>query len=206
MPGTGALRIGLLVWTFSCIASAVHAQSVQQPRLAVSIQNLPGVTADALAEASQHVVRVFAAAGIEVLWHEYPTPPTGADFAVTLVITTRPPSLAGAATDVLGIAASVETRCGRVAWALWHHITAFAEAHGRTTSLVLGYVIAHEIGHLLLPPPSHGTNGLMRANWRAADLNDAERGLLRFTHGEARVMRHRIGAEVILVARSTGTP
>jgi hypothetical protein len=208
MAGSRALRIGgLLVWMLSSVATAVHAQAVRQPRLAVSIQNQPGVSPDTLAEASRHVIRVYAAAGIEVLWHDYPTPPADADFAVTLIITTRPPSLKGVATKILGIAASVETRCGRVAWALWHHITAFAEAQGRAPGLVLGYVIAHEIGHLLMPPPSHSENGLMRATWRAADLDDAERDRLRFTHKEARVMRHRIAAETTLVAvRSAGTP
>jgi hypothetical protein len=29
----------------------------------------------------------------------------------------------------------------------------------------LGDVIAHEIGHLLLPPPAHSANGIMRAFW-----------------------------------------
>ena len=195
-------RIGaLVVLTYFSLTSSLHAEA-RQPRLAVSIQNLPGVSADTVAEARRHVVRVFAAAGIEVLWHEFPTPPTGADFAVSVVITTTPPSKNAVATEILGIAASVKTRCGRVAWALWHHITPFAEAQGRTPGLVLGYVIVHEIGHLLLPPPSHSTHGLMRAKWQSTDLDAAENDLLRFTRDQARVMRHRLAAEVTLVATS----
>ena len=207
MARSGALRIGgLLLWMVSSMATAVHAQAVQQPRLAVSIQNQPGVSPDTLAEASRHVIRVYAAAGIEVLWHDYPTPPAGADYAVSLIITTSPPSLKGAPTEILGVAASVKSRCGLVAWALWHHITAFAEAQGRAPGLVLGYVIAHEIGHLLMPPPSHSTDGLMRASWRPADLDDAERDQLRFTDKEAQVMRRRMAAEAgrTLLARSAG--
>jgi hypothetical protein len=201
MPGRRTLRIvAALSWTLSAIATEVHAGGAQRTRLAVGVQNLPGVTSDVLAEARHHVLRVYAAAGIDVLWFDNPEPARGGDLSVTLIITTTPPTVHGATAEILGVAISAKTQCGRVAYALWHHITAFAEARNRPLGVILGYVIAHEIGHLLMPPPSHGDSGLMRAAWRPADLDKAERGLLRFTPAEADVMRRRIAAEATLMA------
>jgi hypothetical protein len=35
---------------------------------------------------------------------------------------------------------------------------------------VLGRVIAHEVGHLLLGHNAHSSEGIMRANWNKADF------------------------------------
>ena len=52
---------------------------------------------------------------------------------------------------------------------------------------LLGYVIAHEIGHLLLHSTLHSSEGLMRADLRQADLKKAAQRQLKFTpeQGEA---------------------
>ena len=46
---------------------------------------------------------------------------------------------------------------------------------------LLGYVVAHELGHLLLGPDSHSPSGVMRAVWQFNDLKQAARGRLAFT-------------------------
>lgn len=56
---------------------------------------------------------------------------------------------------------------------------------------LLGCVIAHELGHLLLGKDSHSANGLMRAAWRAPELQLAAKGKLVFTLQEAERMRAR---------------
>src|SRR5215471_5741193 len=43
---------------------------------------------------------------------------------------------------------------------------------------LLGYVIAHELGHLLLGLNSHAGAGLMHGVWELADLQEAARGRL----------------------------
>ena len=53
---------------------------------------------------------------------------------------------------------------------------------------LLGYVIAHELGHLLLGP-GHAPNGVMRAVWSPMDLGAIRRGCLRFGPAEAARMR-----------------
>jgi hypothetical protein len=50
---------------------------------------------------------------------------------------------------------------------------------------LLGYVMAHEIGHLLLHSTSHSSGGLMRAEFRPVDLKKAGQRQLKFTPEEA---------------------
>jgi hypothetical protein len=50
---------------------------------------------------------------------------------------------------------------------------------------LLGYVMAHEIGHLLLHSTRHSDEGLMRADFRPADLKKAGQRQLKFTAEQA---------------------
>jgi hypothetical protein len=56
---------------------------------------------------------------------------------------------------------------------------------------LLGYVIAHEMGHLLLGRDSHAAAGVMRARWEGAELRQAAHGQLSFTRVESERMRTR---------------
>lgn len=56
---------------------------------------------------------------------------------------------------------------------------------------LLGYVVVHELGHLLLGKDSHSAQGLMRAKWQVVELQEAGLGTLAFTSGEAELMRSR---------------
>jgi hypothetical protein len=59
---------------------------------------------------------------------------------------------------------------------------------------ILGHVIAHEVGHLLLGTNSHSAVGVMRARWDREELEQASRGSLRFTPAQAAMMRGRLNA------------
>lgn len=65
---------------------------------------------------------------------------------------------------------------------------------GRPTSsaAILGSVMAHELGHLLLGTDSHAACGLMRPVWTADDLAAASKGILIFTEDQSRAMRARL--------------
>ena len=55
-------------------------------------------------------------------------------------------------------------------------------ANGRDgeRGILMGHVIAHELGHLLLETPEHSVEGIMRARWGQSDLDRAAQGLLLF--------------------------
>ena len=56
---------------------------------------------------------------------------------------------------------------------------------------LLGYVVAHELGHLLLGLDSHSADGVMRAKWDFAALQQVAHGTLIFSANEAERMRAR---------------
>jgi hypothetical protein len=58
---------------------------------------------------------------------------------------------------------------------------------------VLGAVIAHELGHILLRTRGHATSGVMVVRLGAREIQEAQRGELQFLRSEA----HRIRAETL---------
>lgn len=60
--------------------------------------------------------------------------------------------------------------------------------------VVLGYLIAHEIGHLLLGDNRHTMNGIMQARWNIQQMQQLMKGTLQFTPQQA--MRMRIDSRI----------
>jgi hypothetical protein len=58
--------------------------------------------------------------------------------------------------------------------------------------VVLGHIIAHELGHVLLGPNAHSRKGLMSATLGKKELEEAHWGALRFSPEEAAKMRGKI--------------
>jgi hypothetical protein len=56
-------------------------------------------------------------------------------------------------------------------------------------TLLLGHLMAHEIGHLLLGAGNHSPTGLMRARWQQQELELIRRRTLAFTSGQAESIR-----------------
>ena len=56
----------------------------------------------------------------------------------------------------------------------------------RDIQTFLGYVMAHELGHLMLPPHSHASAGIMRENFGMSS-----RAVVSFTEQQAAAIRKR---------------
>ena len=63
---------------------------------------------------------------------------------------------------------------------------------GASTAQILGYAMAHEIGHLLLNLKTHSDAGIMRASWDGKTMQDACYGYLLFTSQQAGVIRSEV--------------
>jgi len=57
---------------------------------------------------------------------------------------------------------------------------------------ILGNVMAHELGHLMLGSNSHSAAGIMRAHWQGEELHRLSRGNLWFSSEQANQMRGKI--------------
>jgi hypothetical protein len=55
--------------------------------------------------------------------------------------------------------------------------------------VILGSVMAHELGHLLLGLNSHSVSGVMQAKWERKQVRQATMGGLLFTHEQAAAIR-----------------
>ena len=70
------------------------------------------------------------------------------------------------------------------AYVYYQLVKSAAERHTHHVGTVLGMVIAHELGHLLLPPNSHAFAGIMRAD---LDLTSRKPG--QFIQSQAAAIR-----------------
>jgi hypothetical protein len=61
----------------------------------------------------------------------------------------------------------------------------FAADASLSMDVVLGSMIAHEAGHLLLGGNSHSRSGIMRGKWGRSDIRNALMGRLTFTREQA---------------------
>ena len=81
---------------------------------------------------------------------------------------------------------------GNVASLFHDRVRKLAETTGTPAEVVLGHMLAHEAGHLLLGVSSHSAKGIMHVPWRAADLQRAEMGGLKFSREQAERMRKQV--------------
>jgi hypothetical protein len=68
-------------------------------------------------------------------------------------------------------------------------------ATGKEFEAILGRVLAHELGHLLLGRNAHSPAGLMRARWRAQDLTLTQ-PTMSFLPKEAKRIRAQVEARI----------
>src|SRR6185369_601492 len=72
-------------------------------------------------------------------------------------------------------------------------VQALAQACGVNSEVLFGFVIAHELGHLLLGPHAHAGLGLMRPVWTRTDvLNGVAQGQFHFSAAEGERIRRRL--------------
>ncbi len=143
---------------------------------------------------------VLAAAGIDVQWvacgeaesdatpNICSTPLGAADLSVRLVRLPGSPSANGQLQ--LGYSL-VDTTAhdGKLATVYVDRVEWLSNQAGADPSVVLGFAVAHEIGHLLLGTNAHAARGIMRAVWTRTELQHADVNDWVFSRSEGSKMR-----------------
>ncbi len=81
------------------------------------------------------------------------------------------------------------------------HVRRIQEEHRQTSrARVVGHVVAHEVGHLLLGTTAHSRAGIMQANWETEQLQAISMGRLLFSPEQGRQMRAKVEARAPLPA------
>ena len=90
---------------------------------------------------------------------------------VTLIILTAKMAARGHVSEgALGFAAVPEEGMGRIAYAIYDRVRDTAARAAMSEDDLLGFVMAHEIAHLMLPRGAHTDGGLMRGHWDVRDF------------------------------------
>ena len=163
------------------VVSIAEAAESGQPRtIELQMRSDARVPTQLLDDSRDIVTRIFASAGLAVRWTD-----TAPQFTVTIV-----PQVLGyarASSPVMGIAR--RSSDGLMVQVFFRQVQDFARTYRVDLSTILAYVIAHEVGHLLLPGGAHSPTGLMQAGWDRVVVREAVRDLLTFTEAEASRIR-----------------
>jgi len=193
------LRTGILVPLLLVLgANIVHGQQAwMAPAIMIAVYNDAKVPETDLAKAEKEAAQVFARAGVNVIWaNRSGSSPTRTRFVkeakgivcLFLHIVREPLTATG---DVFGMAFVDPDAIGEYIDVFYGRIQGFGN-ETLDTAGVLGHVIAHEIGHLLLGVQSHSRLGIMQPHWYGGELRKASRGNLLFTPEQSEAMRERI--------------
>jgi hypothetical protein len=124
---------------------------------------------------------------------------------LTIIILTKDMAARGRFADgALGLAAVADEGMGRIAYAIYDRVRDTASRAAMNEADLLGFVMAHEIGHLLLPSRSPDT-GLMRSRWTVRDFKRLDVATLEFSPLQASQIRKTIeNNPPTFVARAQG--
>jgi hypothetical protein len=191
---TVAVSLSLFMWTRAEVAT-------ESPlRLPLYVYDYAGVGPDVRAAAAEITEHIYAAIGVDIVWvdrcplachiaftREAQAETTGGDLMVIILPDAMTPEDFPA--GVMGHAPEE----GSVAYAFFGRIRFFALHRDLLQATLLGHVVAHEVGHVLLRE-GHAPHGLMSARWVDAELLQAKLGRLGFTETQGSRIRSRLGS------------
>jgi hypothetical protein len=169
------------------------------PVISIGLDDYGNVPVGRLIRAQADVAQVYCDAGVEIAWREtrhlstVTSPartrltPSSPDLTIIILspdMVTRmaPPPAA------LGTAPGSVDGPGHIAYVFYSRLPIFNVGNDDE---IMGLVIAHEIGHLLLPHGSHSDTGIMRGQWDFRELRRVSLRALAFTPFQAQEIRRR---------------
>lgn len=174
-------------------------ENALQLQLTVRLHHYAEVPAKTLKTATDKASRVYRQAGIRIVWvncsatltADQDNPVCGQTLdPAHVVVNILPESMAKEMKlrrSIFGLAA-VPQKGGfaQIASIFYDRLGNFVQSAGNRPAAILGAMLAHEIGHLLLGKGSHSTQGLMVCPWRQEQIRAAERGGLMLSREESR--------------------
>lgn len=162
--------------------------------LTVSVYNDAHVAQRMLVRAEQDAEAIFHRAGMVVMWLNCPltsdTSGSG-DCGHPAVLTVRITAHSIPAMDdaAFGVAFLGADGYGRSCDVFYDRAEQLQSNWHVNLADILGNVMAHELGHLLLGSNAHAGTGIMRAHWQSEDLRSLAMGSLQFTPDEVKRMQ-----------------
>jgi hypothetical protein len=210
-----AAVVVMFVTAGSLFSKIGAVQLIAEQQLTLRIHDYARVDAKVLLRTQRFVSDSYRSIGVRTAWAEtlYPCSDQGGPTAcgatehatedLTInMLSARMAERARFPKDAVGRAAVGPGGGGRVAYIMYDRVAASAIQADWDVGDFMAVVVAHEVGHLLLPIGSHSPDGLMRGHWDVNDLRQTDPRALSFTAGQAELIRDTLGI-VTLPAAST---
>jgi hypothetical protein len=163
-----------------------------------------------LAQTEAGAARIYRLADIEIQWLDCPLSPSEASQFPACQVPPGPTRLAlrilsqsmaerlRQAQDSFGFALyPVDGSFATVANVFAHDAEQLANRRGMRPGVILGDLVTHELGHLLLGSGSHSSSGIMHVPWHLKELDIISQSLMVFMPQEAERMRTNIHARMV---------
>ncbi len=193
------------------LARAYVRGQAAEYELVVHVYNLANVSDRTVDRAARCADAILATAGIATVWvkgHSNALEARTLDLSrsalqksnesrirkdLVLLISRNVPSNYGK--GALGIALP-GAQIGVSAMVFYDRLELLARTVEIEAGSMLGFAVAHEIGHVLLQNAEHSPLGVMKSPWSKADLQQASARLSEFTASECKAMSQRIGRAI----------
>ena len=173
--------------------------------ITVRVYRYAQVPSTLLAQAQNEAARIYSRVGVDVKWVDcdlsvdgFPRNPACKPnpLPTQLMLRLLPRSMAerlGLHSKDFGLALPAKERgFGSVTNVFYHRVKELCASLGLDRDLILGHIMAHEMGHLFLGIGSHSDRGIMHIPWRSKQLDRAAKGNLLFTPAQAEQIRAQV--------------
>ena len=192
-----------LVAIMALVTARPASAGQDTPTIVLRVANDAHLSRESLLQGEERATRVYDAIGVRLIWVHDDSAEDQLPEALhlRLVLLSRKTAdqkfaKEGIADNIAGQALHDEGRADIFP----DRIAALAARYNWTRASMLGYVLAHETGHLVLPPPSHSEAGIMSAN-----LHLRSKGLERFSAEQGATIRAMLREAVVLAAAETSS-
>ena len=187
---------GLVVMVVSASTECASAASSDVGVLRLLVHASGTASAETVIGARETVARIYRELGVAVEWirvDEGVAPERPGTLAIHLLIR---PTAAGISSNAAAWARALTAphQNDGTILVFFDRVVRGAHRYKQPPGVLLGYTLAHEIGHILLPFPAHAATGIMRADWDGDDIRCLASGSLTFTPAQVDLIRAKLAS------------
>jgi hypothetical protein len=182
-------------WRALLVIAGLWRTNAEPVTLPIVVFNRASVPPGILAQAQTYYSAVLESAGIDIEWahaavENREVRVNASALLIYLLSGQEAKRIQNRTNGCLGLAL-VGSAAGQPVYSAlisYDQIKQTAEGRPSRLPLILGHVMAHETGHLLLGN-AHAVSGIMKPSWTAGELLEINQGRAAFTRGESGRMR-----------------
>jgi hypothetical protein len=180
------------------VAVPIVAEGREPEQIVVSVFNRAGANPATVRAAEKMAAGIYKQVGVSIAWRNCRTPAepelerckAAADRGqLMLNIEHRTQAFVA---DAFGVAFLSDDGWGTFCDVFYDRILELHRGGRASEETILGMVMGHELGHLLLGSNSHSDTGIMRPKWQSEDFLTPEFGITQFSRQQAHKISDRL--------------